>query len=74
MNIAHLQHTKPFMPPFAGTAQELESLVQFLNWTTAGSPADWPAAADSQRIERIQAWLDESGVEPGANKMVHPKS
>ncbi len=36
MNIAKLQHTKPFMPPFAGTAEELEALVQLIEWQRSG--------------------------------------
>ena len=39
LNIAQLQRTKPFMPPFAGTAAELEALVQLLDWRAQGMPA-----------------------------------
>lgn len=80
MNIAKLQQTKPFMPPFAGTAQELESLVQFILWSGAGRPASWEqvrsdnhsddGAENSEAtpgaiLERISRWLDEAGTEPG---------
>ncbi|MGL4422337.1 MAG: c-type cytochrome, partial [Gemmataceae bacterium] len=34
-NFAKLQKLKPFMPPFAGTPEELESLVQYVNWWEA---------------------------------------
>ena len=36
-NLGQLQRTKPFMPPFAGTALELEALVQLLGWRHAGN-------------------------------------
>ena len=65
MNIAQLQRTKAFMPPFAGTPDELEALVQWLRWQRAGRPDAWPAAAPADVTRRIAAWLDEAGVEPG---------
>lgn len=65
MNIAKLQQTKPFMPPFAGTAEELESLVQFILYTNSGKPKDWELSKNSENLESIQKWLDEAGVEPG---------
>ncbi len=65
LNIAMLQHTKTFMPPFAGSAQELEALVQFIGWRKAGRPGAWPTASDPTVIARIEAWLDEAGTEPG---------
>ena len=71
MNIAKLQHTKPFMPPFSGNAEELEALVQFLNWTTAGSPPTWPNSTDPAVLRQNQTWLDEAGTAPGANQTVH---
>jgi mono/diheme cytochrome c family protein len=64
-NIAQLQRTKPFMPPFAGTARELEALVQLLTWRRAGMPPSWPVSDDPDAIGRIQAWLDEVGTTPG---------
>ncbi len=63
MNIAKLQQTKPFMPPFAGTADELEALVQYIRWAQHHRPAQWQQATDPQTIERIQRWLDEAGTE-----------
>jgi len=68
MNFAKLQQTKPFMPPFAGSADELESLVQFLRWTSAGRPDDWSDSSDPQVIAQIQRWLDEAGVLPADAK------
>jgi cytochrome bd ubiquinol oxidase subunit I len=32
LNIAKLQRTKGFMPPFAGNAEDVEALVQLLRW------------------------------------------
>ena len=71
MNIAKLQHTKTFMPPFSGTAEELEALVQLLNWTAAGSPAEWPPSNDPESLVQIQEWLDEAGTAPGRNQTLH---
>jgi len=65
MNIAKLQHTKPFMPPFAGTADELEALVQFLRWSTEGKSESWAVSDDPQVTAPIQRWLDEAGTLPG---------
>src|SRR4051812_12722078 len=38
LNIAKLQRTKGFMPPFAGNAEDVEALVQLLRWTHGGEP------------------------------------
>jgi cytochrome bd ubiquinol oxidase subunit I len=65
MNIAKLQHTKPFMPPFAGTSMELESLVQFINWSSGGRPAEWRISNDRQTLAQIAVWLEEAGTAPG---------
>jgi cytochrome d ubiquinol oxidase subunit I len=65
LNIAQLQRTKPFMPPFAGTASELEALVQLLNWRSAGMPAKWPVSDDPATLERIKGWLEQVGTTPG---------
>jgi mono/diheme cytochrome c family protein len=64
LNIAKLQHTKPFMPPFAGNPQELEALVQWIEWFDSGRPGDWPVSADDRTLEQIKRWLDEAGTEP----------
>jgi cytochrome d ubiquinol oxidase subunit I len=68
MNIAMLQRTKPFMPPFAGRPEEVEALVQWLEWTDAGRPDAWPDSSEKPEyravIRAIGGWLDEAGVEP----------
>ena len=64
MNIAKLQQTKPFMPPFAGTATELESLIQYILWVHDGRPKDWRSASEPDAIAQIEKWLDEAGTEP----------
>jgi uncharacterized protein YpbB len=53
------------MPPFAGTATELEALVQLLSWMAAGEPQAWPVSDDHDAVERIQRWLNEAGTEAG---------
>jgi len=65
MNIAKLQHTKAFMPPFAGTAAELESLVQFINWSNRMRPDQWPASNSPEVLAQIGTWLNEAGTAAG---------
>jgi len=65
MNIAKLQHTKPFMPPFAGTPEELEALVQLLKWVSGGRPNQWPVSDDPKVFADLRRWLDEAGTAPG---------
>jgi cytochrome d ubiquinol oxidase subunit I len=72
-NVAKLQQLKPFMPPFAGTPEELEGLVQYVTWVSDGRPAAWPdSLADeperSATLARIRRWLDEAGTEPGVKR------
>jgi hypothetical protein len=62
MNIAKLQHTKPFMPPFAGNAPEVEALTQFISWLDAGRPRSWINSDDPRILLVIQQWLDEAAV------------
>lgn len=64
LNLAKLQHTKAFMPPFAGNAQELEALVQLIAWTEAGEPPRWPTSQDPQVLQQIDAWLKEATPYP----------
>lgn len=64
LNVAKLQRTKGFMPPFAGTATDVEALVQLLRWETAGTPAAWPASEDPATLAQIGRWLDEAGTAP----------
>lgn len=64
LNIAKLQHLKAFMPPFAGTPEELEALVQLLRWEGAGRPKDFPESNDPAALEQIRRWLDQAGTQP----------
>ena len=68
LNIAQLQQTKAFMPPFAGTAEEVEALVQFLVWNHADHPDSQHMTSDNDdykgTLARIQTYLDEAGTEP----------
>lgn len=68
-NIAQLQRTKTFMPPFAGTPEELEALARWIEWNAAGRPEEWADSTRSPDWEEtrrdIRAWLDEVGVEAG---------
>jgi len=63
-NISKLQQTKPFMPPFAGTAEELESLVQFLAWCRAGRPDKWVSDTAEREVVKIRLWMNEAGSKP----------
>jgi cytochrome bd ubiquinol oxidase subunit I len=68
-NFAKLQQLKPFMPPFAGTPVELESLVQFVEWWKQGRPDTWPDTTANpkdyaDRLGRIRQWLNEAGPHP----------
>jgi mono/diheme cytochrome c family protein len=67
-NIARLQRLKPFMPPFAGSPDELEAIAQWISWTNAGRPSQWGDTtldADYPALrEQLRTWLDEVGVQP----------
>ena len=68
MNIAKLQHTKPFMPPFSGNAAELEGLVQWLSWEAAGRPMSWSETTqDRTAYLRIGSWINEAGTQSAQN-------
>lgn len=69
-NIAKLQHTKPFMPPFAGTAEEVEAIVQWIEWTMTGRPEAWPDSSPTAPLDEIRFWLDEAGIAPGGQQIV----
>jgi mono/diheme cytochrome c family protein len=62
VNIAKLQRTKGFMPPFAGNAEDVEAIVQLLRWERAGAPRAWQATSDPSVIAQITRWLDEAGT------------
>lgn len=66
LNIAKLQQTKAFMPPFAGSPAELEALVQLLGWYAAGEPSSWNTSEDAVVLATIKRYLDEAGCEPGS--------
>lgn len=72
MNIAKLQNTKPFMPPFAGNADELEALVQLIEWHAAGMPRTWETTSDATVLTEIRQWLDEAGTESATRREVAP--
>jgi cytochrome d ubiquinol oxidase subunit I len=65
INISKLQRTKPFMPPFAGNAEEVEALVQFLRWEAQDRPRDWQPTNDPAVLAQINTWLDEAGTQSG---------
>ena len=67
LNIAKLQHTKAFMPPFAGTPAELEALVQMLRWRAADKPTSWPVSSKPQVRARLARYLAEAGTKPGSD-------
>jgi cytochrome bd ubiquinol oxidase subunit I len=62
LNIAKLQRTKGFMPPFTGNAEDVEAIVQLLRWEAAGSPTAWNAPSDPATLSQIARWLDEVGA------------
>jgi hypothetical protein len=57
LNIAKLQRTKGFMPPFAGNADDVEAIVQLLRWENAGAPATFATTATPPELAR---YLDEA--------------
>jgi cytochrome bd ubiquinol oxidase subunit I len=68
MNIAKLQQTKPFMPPFSGSPDELEALVQFLRWSHAKRPPTWPESRNRETAANIRRWLHEAGTAPASRR------
>jgi cytochrome d ubiquinol oxidase subunit I len=64
MNIAKLQHTKAFMPPFAGPPEEVEAVAQLIKWEAAGAPKVWALSNDAAKLDQIARWLDEAGTAP----------
>jgi cytochrome bd ubiquinol oxidase subunit I len=64
LNLARLQNTKGFMPPFAGNAEDVEALVQLLRWERADRPAGFAATTSPEAVRQVARWLDEAGTEP----------
>lgn len=60
LNIAQLQRTKPFMPPFAGTATELEALVDYLRWENDERPSAWIPRETRTLLEETSEWMKEA--------------
>ncbi len=71
LNIAKLQRTKGFMPPFAGNAEDVEALVQLLRWELADRPQAWPASKDPATLAEIDRWLREAGTKAAPAKGSH---
>lgn len=69
MNVAKLQWTKGFMPPFAGTPEELEALVQLVRWEHAGRPETTAVSVDPRVLAQIKTWLDEAGARPATEPL-----
>ncbi len=67
LNIAKLQRTKGFMPPFAGNAEDVESIVQLIKWVRGGKPKTWPEITDPAALAEITRWLDEAGTTMGGH-------
>ena len=70
LNIAKLQLTKAFMPPFAGPAIEVEAVAQLVAWEAAGAPRQWPVSDDPAVLAQIGRWLDEAGIAPSPERAV----
>lgn len=68
MNLAKLQRTKAFMPPFAGPPAEVEAVVQLIRWEHAGAPPVWPESSDPSALAQIGRWLDEAGTAPAGER------
>jgi cytochrome bd ubiquinol oxidase subunit I len=68
LNIAKLQKTKGFMPPFAGNAEDVEALVQLIKWERDDAPRTPKAALEASgagdaTLAQIARWLDEAGTQ-----------
>ena len=64
LNIAQLQRTKPFMPPFGGPAVELEALVQLLAWRRRECRATGLSRTIPRRWKRSRAGSTKSAPGP----------
>lgn len=69
LNLAQLQRTKPFMPPFAGTPRELEGLCRLIEWHRAGRPEGGERPAPTgEELQRLAEWLTEAGPWPAGEE------
>jgi cytochrome d ubiquinol oxidase subunit I len=64
LNLAKLQRTKGFMPPFAGNADDVEALVQLLRWEHGARAASFAPTSSPATLAQIARWLDEAGTAP----------
>ena len=62
LNIAKLQKTKGFMPPFAGNAEDVEAIVQLIKWERGDAPKAHTESRDVETLVQIERWLDEAGI------------
>ena len=62
INISQLQRTRNFMPPFAGTPEELEALVQLLEWRHDDQPDNWPTTGDGDLYQQIRTWIESAAL------------
>jgi cytochrome d ubiquinol oxidase subunit I len=69
LNIAKLQRTKAFMPPFAGPATEVEAVAQLIAWEAAGAPRTWAVSDEPEVLAQITRWLDEAGTLPAGTRL-----
>ena len=60
LNIAKLQRTKAFMPPFAGSPAELDALCRYIFWESRARNEETPAATAAD-LKQIATWLLEAG-------------
>jgi cytochrome d ubiquinol oxidase subunit I len=74
LNVAMLQWTEGFMPPFAGTAGELESLVQYIAWEHEHRPKSWPESRDPSVLAGIETALRRAGPYPAPRAQELAKS
>ncbi|HEY4240738.1 MAG TPA: cytochrome c [Kofleriaceae bacterium] len=68
MNIAMLQWTKGYMPPFAGTADDVEALVRYLEWERANRPAPDATPPSAEALAETERWLVQAGTEPAGGR------
>lgn len=65
LNIGQLQRTRDFMPPFAGTPEELEALVQMLEWHHEGRPEEWTSTGSPELYDKLREWIEAAPLPAG---------